>query len=40
MVLVWSVEEDITEISCSTEKLVIDSYLFANVKETEKKNLT
>ena len=39
MVLVWSVEEDITEISCSTEKLVIDSNLFANVKETEKKNL-
>ena len=40
MVLVWSVEEDITEISCSTEKLVIDSYLFVNVKEIEKKNLT
>ena len=38
MVLVWSIEEDITEISCSTEKFVIDSYLFANIKETEKKN--
>ena len=33
MALVWSIEEDITEISCSTEKLVIDSYFFANVKK-------